>query len=313
MERPQANVERRIDKHDYELTQAQADAIALADELLKLKDEDSPLSCVDIVFESDDKEMLAEIEIGPFAGLLAAADEQLAMPSDGSRHPKLDVRKENGRLIGIGLRAWGWCDEKWRRVDVDEEYPQGIKRYPGEVDKRRQLEIAMSYRVGRETVTEELSLHVGTTGYARISSQLHMIAYAETGYEGHGGKGTSDLSDEDMYWFLDFVAKHVGDEPKSVRMLQRGRINAIRATAEQSGMLSAIDELVEGTWDAQALYIMRLPCKMLDGKSILQSIKTPEAAELVQETVRDIMYQWKSKDGKWGDCFVKRSEQSEEE
>lgn len=311
MERPRADIQPAQDEFDHELSQPQADGIALADELLKLKEGNSPLTFVDIVLEGNKNDLLAEIENGPIAQLLAAPDQQLAMPSDGSYYPILDVRKENGRLIGIGLRVWGWDDEKWRYIDNNEKPPYNIRKYPGEIDKTRQLEIAMSYRVGRETVTEELSLHFGTAGYIRASSQLHMAAYAETGYEGHGGKGTSNLDDEAVYWFLDFIAKHVGDEPKSVFMLQQERINKIRDTAERNGMLSAIDDLVEGTWEAQALYIMHRPCKLLDGKSILQCIESPESAEKVKETVREILRHWKSADGKWGECFATKPKDDE--
>ncbi len=311
MERPRAEIQPAQDEFDHELSQLQADGIALADELLKLKEANSPLTFVDIVLEGNKDELLAEIAHGPMAQLLATPDQQLAMASDGSYYPILDVRKQNGRLIGIGLRVWGWDEEKWRYIDRDNKYPDNIRKYPGEIDKTRQLEIAMSYRVGSETITEALSLYLGTTGYVRASSRLHMAAYAETGYEGHGGKGMNNLTDEDVYWVLDFIAKHVGDEPKSVFMLQKERINKIRATAERNGMLSAIDNLVAGTWEAQALYIMYMPCKLLDGKSIYQCIESPESAERVKNAVREILGHWKSADGKWGECFVKRQKDDE--
>jgi hypothetical protein len=310
MERPQGRIEQPTDKYDYELTQLDVDAIALADELLKKKPEGSPLTFVDIVLQNDRDQMLEEIQHGPFSQLLAAPDEQLAMASNGEYYPILDVRKENGRLIGMGLRVWGWEHDKVRYTKPENKKPPfKYKEYPGEKDQTRQLEIAMSYQVGRETVTEEISLYFGTISDIRASSQLHMMAYAEMGYEGHGGKSMKKLSDEQVYWFLDFIARHVGDEPKSVGELQDEKIAVIRAEAESQGVLVAIDELINGTWSAQALYIMGKPCKMLDGKSILQALKSPDTAVQAGEAARDILAHWKK--GTWGECFVKKSDADE--
>ncbi|MCA9327968.1 hypothetical protein KDA14_05555, partial [Candidatus Saccharibacteria bacterium] len=236
MERPQANIERPLDEYDHELTQLQTDAIALADELLKLKEEGSSWSFVDIVFEGDRSEMLEEIESGPLVSLLYAPNEQMAIESDGSYYPTLDVRKENGQLQGIGLRVWGWDYEKTRRIPSRDQNPSyDYKTYPGEVDKTREIEIAMSYKVGKEHVTEMLKLYVNAArpDYIYISSQLSMPTYAETGYEGHGGK-SDDIDEEGMYWLLDFVARHVGDEPKSIAQLQRERVMSIRREAENN-------------------------------------------------------------------------------
>lgn len=310
MERPQGHIEQPKDEYDYELTQLEADAIALADELLKKKPEGSRMTFVDIVLQGNDDEMLDELQQGPFGRLLAAPSEQLAMKSNGEYYPVLDVRKENGRLVGMGLRVWGWEHDKIRYKEPQSKKPPfEYKEYPGEKDKTRQLEIAMSYQVGKQTVTEEVSLYFGTTSGVRASSQLHMMAYAETGYEGHGGKSMSKLSEDDTYWFLDFIARHVGDEPKSIHEIQDEQLAAVRLDAERYGVQDAIDELVEGTWSAQALYIMGKPFKMLDGKSIVECLKSPDTALQASEAARDVLAHWK--EGTWGECFVKKSSEDE--
>lgn len=298
MERPNGRIEQPQDEYDFEITQTQADAIVLADELLKHKPEGSPLTFVDIVLVGSCDEMQAEIERGPFANLLAEPDEQLALWSDGNYYPILDVRKQNGRLCGVGLRVWGWDNDKYRYTKPREEgAPYEYKEYPGQKDKDRQLELAMSYVVGEETVTETLSLWFGTSGSGnmRASTQLHMMAYVESGYEGHGGKGRGNLSDEEVYWLLDFVARYVGNDPKSVGELQDEMIEDIRILAGQYGVLKQVDKLITATWNAQALYLMGQPCKMLDGVSIAQSLKSPETAVKAGEAARILSKQWKAR------------------
>lgn len=312
MERPQGRIEQPKDKYDYELTQLEVDAIALADELLKKKPEGSPITFVDIVLQGDHDQMLAEIQQSPYGQLLATPDEQLAIDSKGEHYPILDVRKENGRLVGVGLRVWGWEHEKVRYTNPEKKNPPfKYKKYPGEKDKTRQLEIAMSYQVGRQTVTEEISLYFGTATNMRAHSQLHMMAYAETGYEGHGGKSMKKLSDEQVYWFLDFIARQVGDEPKSVAEVQEEQIESVRVIARRQGVLEAIDELIDGTWNAQANYLMSLPCKKLAGKSILECLESPESAALAGEAARDILAHWKS--GTTRECFAMKSIESGDE
>ncbi len=296
MERPQAHVEQPADEYDHELTQAQADAIMLADELLKHKRENSPLTFVDIVLADDHREMLAELEAGPLGYLLAKPGKQLALKSDGEYYPKLDVRKKNGKFTGMGLRVWGWDDDKFRYTEPDRKQPPyEYKEYPGEKDKTRQLEISMSYKVGEETMTESLSVYVSSSrrDYVRASSQVYMHAYMEQGYEGHGGKSDNNVSDEAVEWFLEFIARHVGDQPVSIHEFQASQIAIIRGMADLHGVREDIDELIAATWDAQALYLMKLPCRLLDGKSILKSLVSAETAVKAGEAAREIAKQWK--------------------
>jgi len=314
MEKPHANIEPPVDEYDHELTQVQANAIALADELLKHRPERSRIAFVDMVLVGDQHEMLVELQSGPLSHLLAAPNEQLAIESDGSYYSQLDVRKANGKFTGMSLRVWGWDYDKVRYTKPCEVGPPyEDKEYPGEKDKSRQIEIRMGYVVGDESVTEELSVHANSSSpnYIYASTQLSMPTYAEMGYEGHGGKSDYDISDEAVEWFLEFVAKNVGAEPKSHRELISEKTAKIRAAAEVQGIREAIDELIDGTWDAQALYIMRRPLRSLDGKSILECFETRELAAQVAEAAREILRKWK--DGTWGECFVTSGETDEDE
>jgi len=310
MERPQANIERPIDEFDHELTQVQADAIALADELLKRKRENSPLTFVDIVLVDDQHEMLAEIEAGPLSHLLAKPGKQLAMKFD--RHPRLDVRKKNGEFTGMSLRVWGWDEDKFRYTKPHSDGPPyEFKEYPGEKDKTRQLEISMGYEVGEETVTESLSVYTSSSrhDYIYASSQVYMDAYMEQGYEGHGGKSDYDISSEAVEWFLEFIARHVGDQPKSFHDLDEERIARIREIADAHGAREGIDELIAATWNTQAIYIMRRPCLLLGGKSILECLGSAETAVQAGEAAREVAKRWKK--GEWGSCFVTSEESGE--
>lgn len=297
MERPHARIEQPVDEYDYELPQQLVDAIALADELLKRKDQGSPLTMVDIVFQSNTEAMLQEIQSGPLAHLIAPPDKNLAIESDGSYYPALDVRKQNARMTGMMLTVWGWNYEKIRYIDRT-KIPCEYKKYPGEIDKVRQFEIRMGYDTGQKDgyATESLSLYFGSNSKDSIHaySQISMPTYAETGYEGHGGKSDKRVSNEAVEWFLNFVAKNVGDQPKSTHDITSEQIEEVRLVAQAHGVCDAIDELIEGTWPAQALYLMSKPMKMLEGKSIIQCLinsdspkKAGIAAQQVLRTYKD--------------------------
>lgn len=297
MERPQPTIEQATDEYDFELTPLQASAIALADELLKRKPENYQMSCIDMVLVSDQHEMLAEIESGPMSHLLHAPDEQLAKWSDGTHYPVLDVRKENATFTGMGLRVWGWEYDKGRYTkDRSDGPPYEFKYYPGEKDKARQIDIRIGYEVDGESVVEELTIYASTTArdYVHASSNLSMMAYAETGYEGHGGKHDDELSDEAHEWFLEFVARHVGDNPKSHHDVVMEQVEEVRELAREAKAVTAFNNLIKACWEVQALYLMKHKCHMLDGKSILQGLKDPELAPTAAAALKTLAKQYKA-------------------
>lgn len=301
MERPRAQRETPVDEYDHEISQAQADIIAFADELLKHKPEGSALTFVDIVLQGDSQQMLEELQQGPLGHLLASPDDNLAMESDGSHYPILDVRKRNASLTGIALRAWGWDYDKIRYTDPTQENPPyDYKEYPGEKDKSRQLEISMGWRAGKShdnyaTESISVSTYAAYLGDISASSQISMPVYAETGYEGHGGKYEKNVSDEAAEWFLDFIARYVGDQPKSYHELIDEQLEAVRADAERNGVVRAIDSLIRGTWTSQALMMMKKPCRLLDGKTIAEGVQSPETAKTAAKAARLLLKQWKDR------------------
>lgn len=307
MERPEPNYEQPQDEYDHELTRVQAGAIALADELLKHKPEKSPITFVDMILVGDQHEMLAELETGPMSGLLAKPDEQLAIESDGSYYPILDVRKQNGRFTGMGLRVWGWDYDKIRYIKEREQGPPyEFKEYPEEKDKARQIDIRMGYVVGEESVVEEVTIYASTTqrDYIHASRSLSMMAYAETGYEGHGRKSDDEMSDEALEWFLDFVARHVGDDPKSHYDIINEQVEKMRELARSAKALTAFNALVKASWDAQALSLVKRRCYLLEGKTIAQGLNDPELAPKAADALRRLAKQYKtySKNGKLEEC-----------
>ncbi len=105
-----------------------------------------------------------------------------------------------------------------------------------------------------------------------------------------------ELSDEAVEWLLDFVARNVGDQPKSFHQLTDEKVQKVRKLAEAHGVLDVIDELIDATWGAQALYLMRLRRDDLDGKSILRCLKQPETAEKAAGVARTLVAEWKSQE-----------------
>lgn len=210
----------------------------------------------------------------------------------------------------MSLRVWGWDDKKFRYKNRDDNTgPYELQKYPGQIDKTRQLEISMGYRIGNLYANESLSLYVGSAqrGHVRASSGISMAAYAEMGYDGHGGKHDNSISNESAEWILDFIARNVGDEPKSYDDVMNERIAKVRELATSKGALGAIDRLIEETWNAQALYFMRLPLTLLDGKSILQCLRAEEpSSTAITEAAAVILESWQT--GNLKDYIVRRQD-----
>lgn len=208
----------RYDLNEPEIEQI----ICLADELLKLKQPDSPLTFVDVAVEvsiDEVKQKLANLNAGQ---LLADIDEQIAIESNGDYYPVLDIRKSNSRLAGVSVRAWGWNDRKvvfTNQEDEAYEYPKHALFYPSnEKSKLRELDVAFIYYTNdtNEYWSEKVAMQASSEGRLSVSSNYIASAYLETGYEGHGGKRLENLSKQDCLDFAEFIAEIVGDQPISV-------------------------------------------------------------------------------------------------
>ncbi len=278
-----------------------ASCIALTDELLKLKEPDSPLIFVDVVVESKPGDVLARLQSIAAGKLLAADDEQLAIPSDGDYYPILDMRKENAKLVGVRLTAWGWDDAKYVNTNEENEPYDRTKHllvYPSdETSSMRRLELSFAYSDGHSEeqsggFTESVSLTVHTRGNATISSHVWAPAYAETGYEGHKGESLSDFSDDDIAAFGDLIAEIVGDEPESLGMKIDRAIRELTEAAVTPSGRQAIEDLVATTWPAQARYLLTQK-RDGAGKTIAEELSEVESSDEAVKAVKAIMSEWK--------------------
>lgn len=219
MERPYGAVEVAIDEYDHEITPLQADIIALTDALLERRPENSPFSFINIPLAGDKRDLLDEIEKTRFASLLTSPDEQLAIESDGSYYPQLDIRKKHLQLEGVRLVVWGQDEQKRRYlhdIDSNPEYPLKYKEYPDEIDKHRGLDVRVTYTSADEQLVQEtIELHTATVRQDAVgmTRSIWISAYAETGYEGHNYKrgARNIIGDEGIEEFLDFIVRHVED------------------------------------------------------------------------------------------------------
>lgn len=284
------------ERYDFQPSEVVTSCTALADELLALKNPDSPLTFVDIVVESDPDTVLTKLQTIAAGKILADQDAQLAIASDGKYYPILDFRKENATLVGTGLRVWGWDDRKYVFTNEENEpyeYPKHALFYPtDEKSSTRQIELSFSYRDAESRgFTESVSLYLGAGGSASISSNLWSMAYAETGYEGHGGSSLDNFTDDDIAAFGDLVAEIVGDTPESIAMRIDRKLQELIETAATPAAQQAVHNLIEATWPAQANYLLR---RKQEGtsKTIADQLCDPATAEAATEAVGTIIEEW---------------------
>jgi hypothetical protein len=290
------------DEYDSRMTNTEASCIALADELLKLKDEKSPLTFVDFHVDTPATDVLDKMKLIIAGELLTADDEQLAIVSDGEHYPILDMRKEQADLVGVGLRVWGWNHEKYMYTDSTEEdrdYKRDLLVYPADEKlAQRQLEITFAYRHrqpakdGSNHFSESISLTVNERGYSSLSRSVHAMVYAETGYEGHMHKSLNDISETDIAAFGSLVAEIVGDEPESVGMRQDRELAEVVAGVASDEARHVVQELIDATWPAQANFILSLRQKESE-KTLAKMLQSADDAERAVELIQQYLEKWR--------------------
>lgn len=292
------------DEYDGNLTDAEASCIALADELLALKEEKSPLTFLDICVDVPPKDVLRTLQQIRAGELLAADNEQLAIKSNGEYYPVLDMRKEQAEVVGVGLRVWGWNHEKYTFTNPDKRNVHPVKdllMFPSdEKQAQRQIELTFSYLSGQvaeekpQYFTESVSLMVSEGSGASMYSTVYSPAYAETGYEGHGGKSLESVQEGDVAAFGDLVAEIVGDVPESVAIRESREVYEIVERAVNLQIAEAILELINLTWPAQANYILS---QRANGstKTIAEAAQSEDSAELALMVVRAHIADWKKR------------------
>ena len=268
------------EEHDKGEDKLCLEVIALADVLLEHRRPEAQLTFEDFVVPEPDDAVVRVQESSIGKALLAGPDTQFAIESDGSYYPILDIRRKDLALRGISVRAWGWNYPRVAMTNGPGEpyrYPEHLLQFPSnEQDHTRQLDIRFSYsHPSARAVVEEIHLYT-TDRTARLSSQFWVSAYAETGYEGHGGKQI-EATDESMLEFLELVARIVGDDPESyTEWYERKLVDLLRIyEGTQEG--KKMNELSELLWPAQALYeIAERPREELAEETIETALRRDE-------------------------------------
>lgn len=286
------------EQYDGRTSEVVASCIALADVLLTLKEPGSQFTFVNVAVELSPETVLDKLKAISVGSILSDDDEQLAIASDGEYYPKLDMRKQGVKLSGVGLRIWGWDDIKYVFTNKEGElyeYPRHALVYPSdEKSSTRQLELSFSYRNKESTsFTESISLYLTAGGSTTISSNVWAMAYAETGYEGHGGSSLQNLTDEDIAAFGDLVAQIVGDKPESVSMKLNQRLQELTDAAVTPFAKQAVQDLIKASWPAQAHYFLTRRQEDSD-YTIAGQLCHETTAEVATAALHTIIKEWKA-------------------
>ena len=203
---------------DPELTPAQSQIKALADEILALKSPDNPLTFWNYATSLDALEVqnrLSNIRIGE---LLLKGGDSLSAPKPNKYWPDLGLYANNDTLKVASLRAWGWEFEK-SRIDPKgpSKPPYKVINFPGEYDWARQLDLVLAYSDGRQAAVQSLTAYTATFSAGetpRLSRDVSAAAYAEQGYEGHNQKFLENVTEEDVIAFTG-LCRYLFERPAS--------------------------------------------------------------------------------------------------
>lgn len=122
----------------------------------------------------------------PLSDLLVPRGTSLAMDPPDDYYPDFGLEVSDETFAGCSLRVWGngwdFNDGSWLR----------------------QFEINLFYRRGSVSATQVISHSVknGSLSLRKLSSSVHSIIYAESGYEGHR-RLSRDISHEELEFFYD--------------------------------------------------------------------------------------------------------------
>lgn len=290
------------EQYDYRPSETVASCKALADQLLALKDPNDSFNFERIAVEETPQDVLAKLTAISAGGVLAADDEQLAIASNGEYYPVLDIQKKNATLTGVGLVVRGWDDVKQVFTTNEGEaykYPDDVLRYPAdEVDSTRTLELAFGYTTDDNIrFTESVTMRISAGGSATFYSQVWVSRYAETGYEGHGGKTMQPTSDEEVAAFGDLIAEIVGDTPRTERMKEDQEFQGFIEALATPSARKAVQDLVALTWQTQASYLLTMRLEA-EGKTIAELLCDVNTADEGVAGVEAIMAAWRERRGR---------------
>lgn len=176
--------------NEYESTPYKA-AAALCETLLQYKASDQ-LSFADLPIIGQEAAKVHEALLDtPFSDLIPRDEELLSIddPRQGGI-PGTELYADTANIGAPLLRAWKW------------EYPSGVET--SETDAAYELDISLLFSNGETTATQTVALHVSPRNPPQLSRNTYMIAYAETGYEGHDVRSRT-ASDEELTAFTELA------------------------------------------------------------------------------------------------------------
>jgi hypothetical protein len=194
---------------DPELLLCQVKIKDLCDEILAHKPEQSPLTNWYIRTTADGNVVQDKLRTSSLGDLLLKDGDTLSMPGGHERYPDIGLYVGRVALTKVGVRAWGWEDDKYR-IDPNgpNKPPYDIIIYPGEKDWTRQLDISLHYSDGSQAASQTITAQTGSTsaGHApSVSRSVFALAYAESGYERHNQVWRSARNSEEIEDFVSLV------------------------------------------------------------------------------------------------------------
>lgn len=174
---------------DPELTPAQQEIKSITDEVLAMKPERFSLTYWDVATSVPPQEIHDRLQATAASALLLDEGESLSARQPNDYWPDLKLNASAETLKWVSMRAWGWEYEKVRiNPEGPNVPPYDVLTFPGQTDWSRQLDICLGYANEQQTAhltvsSSTSSMRAGQT--PMLSRDVHAMAYAETGYEGH--------------------------------------------------------------------------------------------------------------------------------
>lgn len=269
------------EQYDARFDEVYLSCVALVKELLELRGPNPEVTFVDIAVDTPAAEVLAKLHESRLDRVLNADDTQLAIESDGSYYPVLDIKKQDATLRNVGLTVWGWKDNR-KYIMTDNKDARALVYPENEQSEWFEIDVVFGYNHPQaQWFSEKLTLSIGTQGDMRLSSGVSVPEYAETGYEGHGYQALSDQTDEDILHFADVVAEIVGDEPMTTRQHREREFEKFLNKIVLPESVEYLREWIDNSWIEQVLGdLMYIRCGDVP---IVRALITPEFAAQAHE------------------------------
>lgn len=149
---------------DPELSASQVAMKSLCDEVLALKPEHLHfVNFEDVISGANPSEVQERLRASSLGDLMLKDGDSLSAIRTSDYYPDLDLFVGGARLVGVGVRAFGWEDDK-RRIDPNgsDKPPYDIIDYPGEKDWIHQLDIKLWYSNGKQEACQTITAYTSS-------------------------------------------------------------------------------------------------------------------------------------------------------